>query len=124
MDKGLKSKIFKLQQFIQKTYSDIKTACNVAINQDNNSKYLISLGFLNKSYMTYIEAERFYREHAELKSVEFDNFFKAYDNLEDELKGIILKEDKNTSWLQCRLDQLQQEINKINDLIKVLQNVR
>ncbi|MGG0256595.1 hypothetical protein ABEY61_29495 [Bacillus toyonensis] len=124
MDKGLKSKIFKLQQFIQKTYSDIKTACNVAINQDNNSKYLISLGFLNKSYMTYIEAERFYREHAELKSVEFDNFFKAYDNLEDELKGIILKEDKNTSWLQCRLDQLRQEINKINDLIKVLQNVR
>ncbi len=60
----------------------IKIACDIAIYQENTSKYLISLGFLlNKSYMTYIEAKRFYRENEELISVEFDNFFDTYDKL-------------------------------------------
>ncbi|OUB17547.1 hypothetical protein BK708_21700 [Bacillus thuringiensis serovar yunnanensis] len=124
MDKGLKYKVFELQRFIQKTYFDIKTACDVVIYQESNSKYLISLGFLNKSYITYIEAKRFYRENEELKSVEFDNFFNGYANVEKELKGVISKEDKNTSWLNSRIGQFQQEIENVNDLIKVLKNVR
>ena len=72
--------------FVQKTYSDIKIACDIAIYQENTSKYLISLGFLNKSYMTYLEAKRFYRENEELISVEFDNFFHTYDKLETGIK--------------------------------------
>ncbi|MGE6618943.1 hypothetical protein [Bacillus mycoides] len=124
MHNGLKFKIFELQCFIQKTHSDIKTACDIAIYQENTSKYLISLGFLNKSYMTYIQAKRFYRENEELVSVEFDNFFDAYDKLEHELKQVISREDKNPTLLQNRLDQFQQKIENINDLIKVLQNAR
>ncbi|HDV4725907.1 TPA: hypothetical protein RIU74_005819, partial [Bacillus anthracis] len=49
MDNGLKFKIFELHCFVQKTYSDMKIACDIAIYQENTSKYLISLGFLNKS---------------------------------------------------------------------------
>jgi hypothetical protein len=124
MNRGLKYKIYELQQFIQKTYSDIKTACDIAIYQENTSKYLISLGFLNKSYMTYIEAKRFYRENEELVSVEFDNFFDAYDHLDQELKQVISKEDKNPSLLHTRLDKFQQKIENVNDLIKVLENAR
>ncbi|EEL70732.1 MULTISPECIES: hypothetical protein [Bacillus] len=124
MHNELKFKIIELQSFIQKTYSDIKTACDIAIYQENTSKYLISLGFLNKSYMTYIEAKRFYRENEELVSVEFDNFFDAYDKLEHELKQVISREDKNPSLLHSRLDQFQQKIENINDLIKVLENAR
>ncbi|QWU45258.1 MULTISPECIES: hypothetical protein [Bacillus] len=124
MHNGLKFKIIELQSFIQKTYSDIKTACDIAIYQENTSKYLISLGFLNQSYMTYIEAKRFYRENEELVSVEFDNFFDAYDKLEHELKQVISREDKNPSLLHSRLDQFQQKIENINDLIKVLENAR
>ncbi|MDT3496374.1 hypothetical protein NLU03_18685 [Bacillus toyonensis] len=124
MNRGLKYKIYELQQFIQKTYSDIKTACDIAIYQENTSKYQISLGFLNKSYMTYIEAKRFYRENEELVSVEFDNFFDAYDHLEQELKQVISKEDKNPSLLHTRLDKFQQKIENVNDLIKVLENAR
>ncbi|MES9706754.1 hypothetical protein ABWK26_28750 [Bacillus toyonensis] len=124
MNRGLKYKIYELQQFIQKTYSDVKTACDIAIYQENTSKYQISLGFLNKSYMTYIEAKRFYRENEELVSVEFDNFFDAYDHLEQELKQVISKEDKNPSLLHTRLDQFQQKIENVNDLIKVLENAR
>ncbi|MFD6511391.1 hypothetical protein, partial [Bacillus sp. NPDC060175] len=104
MHNELKFKIIELQSFIQKTYSDIKTACDIAIYQENTSKYLISLGFLNKSYMTYIEAKRFYRENEELVSVEFDNFFDAYDKLEHELKQVISREDKNPSLLHSSLD--------------------
>lgn len=88
MDNGLKFKIFELHCFVQKTYSDMKIACDIAIYQENTSKYLISLGFLNKSYMTYIEAKRYYRENEELVSVEFDNFFDTYDILEQELKKL------------------------------------
>lgn len=88
MNNGLKFKIFELHCFVQKTYSDIKIACDIAIYQENTSKYLISLGFLNKSYMTYIESKRFYRENEELVSVEFDNFFDTYDKLEEELKKL------------------------------------
>ncbi|MFE6138541.1 hypothetical protein [Bacillus sp. NPDC057893] len=124
MHNELKFKIIELQSFIQKTYSDIKTACDIAIYQENTSKYLISLGFLNKSYMTYIEAKRFYRENEELVSVEFDNFFDAYDKLEHELKQVISREDKNPSLLHSSLDQFQQKIENINDLIKVLENAR
>ncbi|HDR7380694.1 TPA: hypothetical protein QCX22_006006 [Bacillus toyonensis] len=124
MNYGLKFKILELQCFIQKTYSDIKTACDIAIYQENTSKYLISLGFLNKSYMTYIEAKRFYRENDELVSVEFDNFFDAYDKLEHELKQVISREDKNLSLLHSKFDQFQQKIENINDLIKVLENAR
>ncbi|HDX9613013.1 TPA: hypothetical protein ROY01_004122 [Bacillus toyonensis] len=124
MNRGLKYKIYELQHFIQKTYSDIKTACDIAIYQENTSKYQISLGFLNKSYMTYIEAKRFYRENEELVSVEFDNFFDAYDHLEQELKQVISKEDKNPSLLHTRLDKFQQKIENVNDLIKVLENAR
>ncbi|MGX5475505.1 hypothetical protein [Bacillus toyonensis] len=124
MNRGLKYKIYELQQFIQRTYSDIKTACDIAIYQENTSKYLISLGFLNKSYMTYIEAKRFYRENEELVSVEFDNFFDAYEHLEQELKQVISKEDKNPSLLHTRLDKFQQKIENVNDLIKVLENAR
>ncbi|HDR7429969.1 hypothetical protein V7457_23425 [Bacillus toyonensis] len=124
MNRGLKYKIYELQQFIQKTYSDVKTACDIAIYQENTSKYQISLGFLNKSYMTYIEAKRFYRENEELVSVEFDNFFDAYDHLEQELKQVISKEDKNPSLLHTRLDKFQQKIENVNDLIKVLENAR
>ncbi|MGE1217751.1 hypothetical protein [Bacillus toyonensis] len=124
MNRGLKYKIYELQQFIQKTYSDVKTACDIAIYQENTSKYQISLGFLNKSYMTYIEAKRFYRENEELVSVEFDNFFDAYDHLEQELKQVISKEDKNPSLLHTRLDKFQQKIKNVNDLIKVLENAR
>ncbi|MDO8159738.1 hypothetical protein FKQ51_20760 [Bacillus toyonensis] len=124
MNRGLKYKIYELQQFIQRTYSDIKTACDIAIYQENTSKYLISLGFLNKSYMTYIEAKRFYRENEELVSVEFDNFFDAYEHLEQELKQVISKEDKNPSLLHTRLDEFQQKIENVNDLIKVLENAR
>ncbi|EOP29579.1 MULTISPECIES: hypothetical protein [Bacillus] len=124
MNRGLKYKIYELQKFIQKTYSDIKTACDIAIYQENTSKYLISLGFLNKSYMTYIEAKRFYRENEELVSVEFDNFFDAYEHLEQELKQVISKEDKNPSLLHTRLDKFQQKIENVNDLIKVLENAR
>ena len=94
MNNGLKFKIFELHCLVQKTYSDIKIACDIAIYQENTSKYLISLGFLNKSYMTYIEAKRFYRENEELVSVEFDNFFDMYDKLENELKQVISTEDK------------------------------
>ncbi|HDR5278305.1 TPA: hypothetical protein QCS28_005686, partial [Bacillus thuringiensis] len=78
----------------------------------------------NKSYMTYIEAKRFYRENEELVSVEFDNFFDMYDKLENELKQVISTEDKNPSLLHSRLDQFQQKVENINDLIKVLQNAR
>ncbi|NKW97277.1 hypothetical protein [Bacillus toyonensis] len=124
MNRGLKYKIYELQQFIQKTYSDVKIACDIAIYQENTSKYQISLGFLNKSYMTYIEAKRFYRENEELVSVEFDNFFDAYDHLEQELKQVISKEDKNPSLLHTRLDKFQQKIENVNDLIKVLENAR
>ncbi|MBH0356862.1 hypothetical protein U9R71_27830 [Bacillus toyonensis] len=124
MNRGLKYKIYELQKFIQKTYFDIKTACDIAIYQENTSKYLISLGFLNKSYMTYIEAKRFYRENEELVSVEFDNFFDAYDHLDQELKQFISKEDKNPSLLHTRLDKFQQKIENVNDLIKVLENAR
>ncbi|OPD54918.1 hypothetical protein GE376_12960 [Bacillus cereus] len=124
MNNGLKFKIFELHYLVQKTYSDIKMACDIAIYQENTSKYLISLGFLNKSYMTYIEAKRFYRENEELVSVEFDNFFDMYDKLENELKQVISTEDKNPSWLHSRLDQFQQKVENINDLIKVLQNAR
>ncbi|PEI84424.1 hypothetical protein [Bacillus toyonensis] len=124
MNRRLKYKIYELQQFIQKTYSDIKTACDIAIYQENTSKYLISLGFLNKSYITYIEAKRFYRENEELVSVEFDNFFDAYDHLDQELKQVISKEDKNPSLLHTRLDKFQQKIENVNDLIKVLENAR
>ncbi|MHA2890618.1 hypothetical protein [Bacillus cereus] len=124
MDERFKYKVFELQSLIQKTYSDIKTACDVVIYQKTNSKYLISLGFLNKSYTTYIEGKRFYRENEGLESVEFDNFFKAYDNVEHELKEVISKEDNNTSWLNSRIGQIQQEIKNVNDLIKVLKNAR
>ncbi|PFU78406.1 hypothetical protein COK91_26915 [Bacillus cereus] len=124
MNNELKYNIYELQQFIQKTYSDIITACDIAIYQENISKYLISLGFLNKSYITYIEAKRFYRENEELASVEFDNFFDAYDKLEHELKQVISREDKNPSLLHSRLNQFQQKVENINDLIKVLQNAR
>ncbi|MCU5463070.1 hypothetical protein OCA96_26025, partial [Bacillus cereus] len=95
MNNGLKFKIFELHCFVQKTYSDIKIACDIAIYQENTSKYVISLGFLNKSYMTYIEAKRYYRENEELVSVEFDNFFDTYDKLEQDLKLVISTEDKN-----------------------------
>ncbi|MED1903098.1 hypothetical protein P4V05_23595 [Bacillus thuringiensis] len=124
MNNELKYNIYELQQFIQKTYSDIKTACDIAIHQENNSKYLISLGFLNKSYITYLEAKRFYRENEELASVEFDNFFDVYDKLEHELKQVISREDKNPSLLHSRLSQFQQKVENINDLIKVMQNAR
>ncbi|HDR4908982.1 hypothetical protein [Bacillus sp. SH8-8] len=124
MNNELKYNIYELQQFIQKNYSDIKTACDIAIYQENNSKYLISLGFLNKSYITYLEAKRFYRENEELASVEFDNFFDAYDKLEHELKQVISREDKNPSLLHSRLSQFQQKVENINDLIKVIQNAR
>ncbi|MED3181216.1 hypothetical protein [Bacillus thuringiensis] len=124
MNNELKYNIYELQQFIQKTYSDIKTACDIAIYQENNSKYLISLGFLNKSYITYLEAKRFYRENEELASVEFDNFFDVYDKLEYELKRVISREDKNPSLLHSRLSQFQQKVENINDLIKVIQNAR
>ncbi|MBS9806840.1 hypothetical protein J4052_28470 [Bacillus toyonensis] len=124
MNNELKYKIYELQQLIQKTYSDIKTACDIAIYQENNSKYLISLGFLNKSYITYLEAKRFYRENEELVSVEFDNFFDVYDKLEHELKQVISREDKNPSLLHSRLSQFQQKVENINDLIKVMQNAR
>ncbi|EEM92611.1 hypothetical protein CON48_13350 [Bacillus thuringiensis] len=124
MNNELKYNIYELQQFIQKTYSDIKTACDIAIYQENNSKYLISLGFLNKSYITYLEAKRFYRENEELASVEFDNFFDVYDKLEHELKQVISREDKNPSLLHSRLSQFQQKVENINDLIKVMQNAR
>ncbi|HFK1716893.1 TPA: hypothetical protein ACGXP1_004606 [Bacillus cereus] len=124
MNNELKYNIYELQQFIQKTCSDIKTACDIAIYQENISKYLISLGFLNKSYIAYIEAKRFYRENEELASVEFDNFFDAYDKLEHELKQVISREDKNPSLLHSRLNQFQQKVENINDLIKVLQNAR
>ncbi|MBE5106497.1 hypothetical protein IGI01_14730 [Bacillus thuringiensis] len=124
MNYGLKFKIFELQCFIQKTYFDIKTAYDIAIYQENTSKYLISLGFLNKSYMTYIEAKRFYRENEELVSVEFDNFLEAYDKLEHELKQVILREDKNPLLLHSRLDQFKQKVRNISDLIKVLENAR
>ncbi|MHA2890670.1 hypothetical protein ACXZ63_28495, partial [Bacillus cereus] len=63
-----------------------------------------SLGFLNKLYMTYIEAKRFYRENEELVSVEFDNFFDVYDKLEHELKQVISRENKNPSLLHSRLN--------------------
>ena len=105
-------------------YGDIMRSIIIAIYQENTSKYLISLGFLNKSYMTYIEAKRFYRENEELVSVEFDNFFDMYDKLENELKQVISTEDKNPSLLHSRLDQFQQKVENINDLIKVLQNAR
>ncbi|HDR4453684.1 hypothetical protein [Bacillus sp. FSL K6-1338] len=124
MNNELKYNIYELQQFIQKTYSDIKTACDIAIYQENNSKYLISLGFLNKSYITYLEAKRFYRENEELASVEFDNFFDVYDKFEHELKQVISREDKNPSLLHSRLSQFQQKVENINDLIKVMQNAR
>ena len=45
MNNGLKFKIFELHSFVQKTYSDMKIACDIAIYQENTSKYLISLGF-------------------------------------------------------------------------------
>ncbi|MDR2994831.1 hypothetical protein COK05_09190 [Bacillus cereus] len=124
MNNELKYNIYELQQLIQKTYSDIKTACDIAIYQESNSKYLISLGFLNKSYITYLEAKRFYRENEELASVEFDNFFDVYDKLEHELKQVISREDKNPSLLHSRLSQFQQKVENINDLIKVMQNAR
>ncbi|PEV47228.1 hypothetical protein [Bacillus thuringiensis] len=124
MNNELKYNIYELQQFIQKTYSDIKTACDIAIYQENNSKYLISLGFLNKSYITYLEGKRFYRENEEIVSVEFDNFFDVYDKLEHELKRVISREDKNPSLLHSRLSQFQQKVENINDLIKVIQNAR
>ncbi|WP_410993764.1 hypothetical protein [Bacillus cereus] len=124
MNNELKYNIYELQQLIQKTYSDIKTACDIAIYQENTSKYLISLGFLNKSYITYLEAKRFYREIEELASVEFDNFFDAYDKLEHELKQVISREDINPSLLHSRLSQSQQKVENINDLIKVMQNAR
>ncbi len=124
MNNGLKFKIFELHCLVQKTYSDIKIACDIAIYQEKTSKYLISLGFLNKSYMTYIEAKRFYRENEELVSVEFDNFFDMYDKLENELKQVISTKDKNPSLLHSRLDRFQQKVENINDLIKVLQNAR
>ncbi|MCU5728851.1 hypothetical protein OCF66_28630, partial [Bacillus toyonensis] len=73
---------------------------------------------------TYIEAKRFYRENEELVSVEFDNFFDAYEHLEQELKQVISKEDKNPSLLHTRLDKFQQKIENVNDLIKVLENAR
>lgn len=124
MNNELKYNIYELQQLIQKTYSDIKTACDIAIYQESNSKYLISLGFLNKSYITYLEAKRFYRENEELASIEFDNFFDVYDKLEHELKQVISREDKNPSLLHSRLSQFQQKVENINDLIKVMQNAR
>ena len=124
MNNGLKFKIFELHCLVQKTYSDMKIACDIAIYQENTSKYLISLGFLNKSYMTYIETKRFYRENEELVSVEFDNFFDTYDILEQELKKVISTEDKNPSLLHSRFDQFQQKVENINDLIKVMQNAR
>ncbi|MEH7030299.1 hypothetical protein [Bacillus wiedmannii] len=105
-------------------YGDIMRSVIIAIYQENTSKYLISLGFLNKSYMTYIESKRFYRENEELVSVEFDNFFDTYDKLEEELKKVISTEDKNPSLLHSRFDQFQQKVENINDLIKVLQNAR
>ncbi|WP_342719525.1 hypothetical protein AAG068_12640 [Bacillus paramycoides] len=124
MNNGLKIKIFELHCFVQKTYYDIKIACDIAIYQENTSKYLISLGFLNKSYMNYLEAKRFYRENEELISVEFDNFFHTYDKLEQELKLVISTEDKNPLLLHSSFDQFQQKVENINDLIKVLQNAR
>ncbi|MCC3689446.1 hypothetical protein LLR47_30455 [Bacillus cereus] len=120
----LKFRFFDLLCLVQKIYFIIKIAFKILIYQENTSKYLISLGFLNKSYMTYIEAKRFYRENEELVSVEFDNFFDMYDKLENELKQVISTEDKNPSLLHSRLDQFQQKVENINDLIKVLQNAR
>ncbi|MBO1583145.1 hypothetical protein [Bacillus sp. XF8] len=124
MDEELKYKAFELQSLIQKTHSDISTACDIVIYQDNNSKYLVSLGFLNKSYMTYLEAKRYYRESRSIQRIEFVNFFKAYDNLEYELKEVISKEDKNTSWLHSRIGEFQQEIKNVNNLIEILESTR
>ncbi len=53
----------------------MKISCDIAIYQENTSRSFNFIRFLNKSYITYIEAKRFYRENEELVSVEFDNFF-------------------------------------------------
>lgn len=124
MDTDFRWKALELHQLIQKTYSDISTACDIVIYQDNNSKYLVSLGFLNKSYMTYLEAKRFHSENEDIQSIEFENFFEAYNNLEHELKEVISKEDKNTSWLHSRIGQFQQEIKSVNNLMEILKSTR
>ena len=45
MNNGLKFKILNCILSFKRTYSDMKIACDIAIYQENTSKYLISLGF-------------------------------------------------------------------------------
>src|SRR5690625_3164656 len=108
-------------ELLDKTYSDLRDSYKVLSNFKDDFSYQLSLSYLNLSYQSYLELRRIYHQH-KLQRGEIDPFFEAYDHYKYELKSVITKDDKNTSWLSSAYDEFvgrKEETSKfINDHIE------
>lgn len=113
-------RIYKLGQFqelMKYSYMDAEESYEVLGNHEDDLKYQLSLGYLNLSFVSYLQLKDMYARNIDLQHYEIEPFFSSYDNYIFELKKVITKKDNNTSWLYSAYSNLKENWIHINKFI-------
>lgn len=112
----------ELQELMRYSFMHAEEAYEALAEHEGDTKYQISLGYLNLSFASFLEMRRLYHRDEYLQRGEIESYFKAYDHYIFQLKEVITQRDKNTSWLFSSYESLKEYwiwLNKfIDDTIK------
>ena len=99
------SKLYLFKRFMLLSYSDACEAYSALEKHDEDSKYIIALGYLTMSQQSHIELIKAHCDIG-LDHREIDKYMTAYEAYTFQLKQVITDKDTNTSWLSSTHDSL------------------
>ncbi|RXZ84170.1 hypothetical protein EBB07_03575 [Paenibacillaceae bacterium] len=98
-DREWKVKRAEFLDLLENVLSDANDAYEVLENYEAPISYQLSLGYLNMSFVAFLEARKLYELHEDIQHYEIEPFFKSYGDFKFQLKKVITENDDNTSWL-------------------------
>jgi len=93
------------QVLLTHTVSDARDAYDILVEGNDDSKYQLSLTYLNLSFQSYLEAKRVYYSE-KLQHYELEPFFVSYNHFKSQLKQVVNEKDSNITWLSAAHEEL------------------
>jgi len=124
MNNKIKHDLFLMEHLMRRAYNDISIACSALKKRENDSRYLVSLGFLNKALTNGLQAKMFHHEREVIQDAVFYDFFYKFEDVEYHLNKIIRDEIEDISEIEELLKVLRENIDEVNSRIgKIVDNL-
>ncbi|GEM_PF-3024165 len=116
-----------LQELYQEIYLNSDYAFDVLEKYEDDNKYLIATNYLSMAYNSYLQAI-IYISNNNMQRNDLEEFLSDFKKFKSEFDQVIVKKDKNTSWLFSTKNSLDEGykyvMNYTKDVIQMQMEVK